>query len=221
MKMLEHLLSKSPLSWTRQQLSVGDEVTMQTNCRQAIIVVAGSIDIQLPSPVEERFSWQTLTAGDWLFPSSDIDRNSYPAFWISPLSNATLILCPDTELRTLLRSESQLATELLETQRRRTSELRREVMRLRMQTAESRFMHYLLSENEFTPDGQTLLNGYFQEIAVQLNLAPATLSRTLADMQRKGHFKRKGRRFSIEACHPGSGKSTPSARASQAISEAH
>jgi CRP-like cAMP-binding protein len=197
MTMLEKLLSKSPLPGTRHQFSTTQSQMMSSNCRQAILVLSGSIEIQLPSPIEGRFCWQTLSPGDWLFPSSDIDTNTCPNFWIHALSTATVLICRDTEFRNLLRSESQLATELIEGQRRRTSALRREVMRLRMQTAEGRFMHYLLSENQFTPDGRTLLNGYFQEIAMQLNLAPATLSRTLADMQRKGHFQRKGRQFSL------------------------
>lgn len=197
--MLQQLPSNPALSGKLHRYEMGDCQSFSSDCRCAAVVLSGSIEILLPSLVDRdaRFCWQTLSSGDLIYPSRDIAGDNFPVFWIRGLTPSSVFFCGDIELRTLLLTDRYLASEFLEVQRRRVAELRRDSMRLRMQTAESRFMHFLQSENQFDADGQTLLAGYFHEIAMRLNLAPATLSRTLADLQRKGHFKRKGRRVSV------------------------
>lgn len=193
-------LESYPTLWNSQHhLDAGESMTLGMACHRVLIVVSGSAEIMLRAPVSEAssFCWQTLMPGDWVNPSRDISADDFPEFQIRAVSPATVLLPEDMEFRTLLLADRYLAADLLDRQSRRTSELRRDMARLRMQTAESRFMHYLLTENRFDQNGQTLLDGYFNEIALRLNLAPATLSRTLADLQRRGSFNRKGRRLTL------------------------
>lgn len=214
--MLQRLQSNPALAANLHRYEMGDCRAMASDCQQAVIVLTGSVEILLPSPVEEAacFCWQTLAAGDAMHPSQDIAADNFPQFWIRALVPSLVLLCSDSEFRRLLLTDHNLAADLLEAQRRRVAELRRELMRLRMPTAEGRFMHYLLSENHFDDAGQTRLKGYFHEIAMHLNLAPATLSRTLAGLQRKGHFKRQGYRLSIrKSAAPSPLQESPRARA--------
>ncbi|TXT31843.1 MAG: hypothetical protein FD131_766 [Rhodocyclaceae bacterium] len=174
-------------------------MTLEMASHRVLIVASGSVEILLRALDSEAlpFCWQILTVGDWLIPSRDISADDFPVFDIRAIEPSTVVLPDHVEFRTLLLTDRYLAAYLLDAQSRRTSELRRDMARLRMPTAENRFMHYLLTENRFDRNGQTLLDGYFHEIALRLNLAPATLSRTLADLQRRGSFNRKGRRLTL------------------------
>lgn len=174
-------------------------MTLSATCHRVLIVISGSLELMLRAPISEAssFCWQTLTPGDWVTPSKDISADDFPEFQIRAVVPTMVLLPEELEFRSLLLTDRYLAADLLDRQSRRTSELRRDVARLRMPTAESRFMHYLLTENRFDQNGHTLLDGYFHEIAQRLNLAPATLSRTLADLQRRGSFNRKGRRLTL------------------------
>lgn len=193
-------LESSPTLWHSQhRLEAGESMTLDMACQQVLIVVSGSVEILLRAPSSEAssFCWQTLMPGDWVNPSRDISPVDFPEFRIRAVSPALVLLPEDLEFRTMLLADRYLAADMLERQARRTSELRRDRTRLRLQTAAGRFMHYLLTENRFDRHGQTLLDSYFHEIAWRLNLAPATLSRTLADLQRRGSIYRKGRRLTL------------------------
>lgn len=201
--MLQQLESHPSLWDSRHHLEAGQSMTLDMACHRVLIVTSGAVEILLRAPLSEAssFCWQTLMQGDWVNPSRDISADDFPEIQICA-TVPTVILLPDAvAFRALLLTDRYLAADLLDRQSRRTSELRRDMARLRMQTAESRFMHYLLTENCFDQHGQTLLKGYFHEIALRLNLAPATLSRTLADLQRRGSFNRKGRRLTLRKPH--------------------
>lgn len=197
--MLRQLESYPTLWNSRHHLDAAQSMTLGMACHRVLIVISGSLEIMLREPLSDAssFCWQTLMPGDWVNPAKDISSDDFPEFQIRAIVPTMVLLPEDLEFRSLLLTDRYLAADLLDRQSRRTSELRRDMARLRMQTAESRFMHYLLTENRFDQNGQTLLDGYFHEIALRLNLAPATLSRTLADLQRRGSFNRKGHRLTL------------------------
>jgi CRP-like cAMP-binding protein len=197
--MLQQLESYPALLNSQHHFDAGKGMTLEMDSHHVLIVVSGTLEILLKAPHSEAvpFCWQTLVKGDWLIPSRDISADDFPEFQIRAVKPSTVILPDNLEFRALLLTERYLAADLLDSQSRRISELRRDMARLRMPTAESRLMHYLLTENRFDRNGQTLLDGYFHEIALRLNLAPATLSRTLADLQRRGSINRKGRRVTL------------------------
>lgn len=193
-------LETYPTLWNSQhRLGVGEGLTVKMSDRRVLIVISGSVEILLRAAGSEAppFCWQTLMPGDWINPFQDISPDDFPEIEVRALGPALMLVPNDLAFRTLLLNDRYLAADMLERQARRTSELRRDMARLRLQTAEGRFMHYLLTENRFDRNGQTLLDGYFHEIALRLNLAPATLSRTLADLQRRGSIYRKGRRLTL------------------------
>lgn len=210
--MLEYLAFHPIFKDNQRHFEPGERLIVPMTSPGVLIVLAGTIDVLLLAPDSEAtpFCWQTLVAGDWVVPTQDVSAEIFSEYQIRAVESSTVMLSEISQFRTLLATDRCLAAELFEIQSRRVSALRRDMARLRMQTAENRFMHYLLTENHFDGNGQTILDGFYNKIALRLNVAPATLCRVLADLQKQGRFSRKGRQLSLRS--PSSPKKTSKTR---------
>lgn len=195
---IQKLLKSSPaLSGTLHQIDVGDVMKIPTAKQCFLIVVSGRIEIHLPSPIGNEFCCETLTAGDCLAPHRELFADNFSEYFLKAPTPSSFMLPSERDFESLLASNRLLVADLLCLQIQRAAALRRDAERLRMVMAENRLIHYLLTENLVGDDGQIAIKGYLHEMADKLDIAPATLSRIMLSLQKRGILSRSGRQFQV------------------------
>lgn len=195
---IQKLLKTHPaLSGTLHRISPGDVLKIQTDKPCFLIVVSGRVEIHLPSPVGNEFCCETLLVGDCLAPHRELFADNFSEYFLKAPTPSSFMLPSERDFESLLASDRLLAADLLRSQIQRAAALRRDAARLRMIMAESRLVHYLLTENLLGDNDQVAIKGYLHEVADQLDIAPETLSRIMRSLQEKGVFSRNGRQFQV------------------------
>ena len=195
---IQQLLNAYPaLSGALYQIDVGDIMKIPTDRRCFLIVVSGCIEIHLPSPIDKEFCCETLTVGDCLAPHRELFANNFSEYFLKASKPSSFLLPSERDFEFLLASNRLLAADLLCIQMQRAAALRRDAARLRTVMAESRLIHFLLTENLLGDSDEIAIKGYLHEVANKLDIAPATLSRIMLSLQKKGVLSRNGRQFQI------------------------
>jgi len=195
---IEKLLKLHPaLSGTLHQIGRGDVLKIPTDKPCFLIVVSGCIEIHLPSPIENEFCCETLVAGDCLAPHRELFADNFSEYFLKASTPSSFMLPSERDFESLLASNRLFAADLLRIQIQRAAALRRDTERLRMVMAESRLIHYLLTENLLGDNDQIAIKGYLREMADRLDIAPATLSRIMRSLQKRGVLSRNGRQFQV------------------------
>lgn len=195
---IQKLLKSSPaLSGTLHQIDVGDVMKIPTDRPCFLIVVSGCIEIHLPSPIDKEFCCETLTVGDCLAPHRELFADNFSEYFLKAPTPSSFMLPSERDFESLLASNRLLVADLLRLQIQRAAALRRDAARLRTVMAESRLIHFLLTENLLGDNDEIAIKGYLREIANKLDIAPATLSRIMLSLQKKGVLSRNGRQFQV------------------------